>query len=227
MLVGSGSATLTEAERRDGALTQNGAGMACTFVLFAVCQSFITPEEVRQKAKDGQTLPGGVVEALRRTSLLNTERAGRKAYFRGREFEETVARWAKRRFRTDDVRIRERVSPRAEDLRPYEIDVHVHARVPGSLFSRGHIWLECKHLNRKIRREDVVDLVARNQRSRGGFFHSFPAFDYLGIVSTSDFDPDAIEVGNAEGVACIRYDHGRYELVNKVCWPWKVYWPWQ
>lgn len=98
-----------------------------------------------------------------------------------------------------------------KSIHPFEIDIHVVFYKQGT----HHLWLECKNLKRKIKRNDVFVLEAKNN-DIGSFWTS--VFDCLGIVSTTDFDSDALSIAKAKNIACIYYEKGRYRIRNKPWW---------
>ena len=134
---------------------------------------------------------------------------------KGHKFEKKVARWAKRYFNADDVKTNILVNG-LSSKRPYEVDVHV---IKGR-FLRKDIWIECKNRKSSIKRVDVFKLLSAAKDIEGACKDGREDFyfDRLAIVSTSDFDLDALSYAEDNDVACFRYTNNKYELKNKVSW---------
>lgn len=132
----------------------------------------------------------------------------------GIEFEQKVAAWAKRKFGSD-VSTRRQVNGLSVK-RPYEVDVW--ARIPGGFFRDGKdIWIECEDRRESIKRRDISELInkARDvyQASKAGREDFY--FDQLMFISTSNYDSDALQLAEQEGIACIVYDGRRFCLQNQ------------
>jgi len=143
---------------------------------------------------------------------------GAKAHLKGREFEKKVARWAKRRFKTNEVKTNIFMYG-LHVKKPYEVDVWVHEeRLLG--LEEFDTWIDCKALESRVKREHVQLLVAKagdikaaKDEGKEKFY-----FDQLAIASTSKFDDDALSYANEHDVACFYYDGKTFNLENKARW---------
>ena len=139
---------------------------------------------------------------------------------KGHEFEKVVAKWAKRYFNADGIKINcLRRGYRAK--RAYEIDVWAYSH--GGLFSDGwDIWIECKNIKGSIKRDTVMKFVSKmkdvNDAVENGQSREGRIFKYGVIVTTSRFDIDALQWANSSNIACFRYENGRFIKENEVDW---------
>lgn len=137
------------------------------------------------------------------------------AYGKGRKFEDQVAAWAKRQFKTDFA-----ISDLARGSiaqRPHQVDVHVQIKHRG-LFGgvTNDIWIECKKMKSTVKRTDIYKLVNDAQdvykaHEKGG---EKLYYDGLMFVSTSKFDIDALNYANEYDVLCIYFDGKAYKEQN-------------
>jgi len=137
---------------------------------------------------------------------------------KGHEFEKIVAKWAKRYFKADKVKLNHlRRGYKAK--RPYEIDVWVYKE--GGFLSGGwDIWIECKNIKSSIKRDHIMKLFSKikdvNDAVDEGLSKEGRTFDYGVIVTTSRFDIDALEWATDNEIACFRYENGRFIKENDV-----------
>ncbi len=97
----------------------------------------------------------------------------------------------------------------------YEVDIHVSIKGKGLFGSRGDIWVECEwKKDSLIRESDIQKLIVKAQDAfrhvteSGGFY-----YDALIIVSSQDFDMDALSYANLFDVLCLRFYQG--QLIEK------------
>lgn len=138
------------------------------------------------------------------------------AYSKGRDFEDQVAKWAKRRFRTAYAipgHVRGGTS-----VRGHQVDVHVRIERK-RLFGKDidDIWIECKNMKASVKRTHIEKLVNAAQdvcraAEKGGQDYYFNG---LIVVSKSRFDIDALNYADMYGVLCVQVDAKGYAQVNK------------
>lgn len=133
------------------------------------------------------------------------------SYKKGHDFEKRVATWAKRRFGAKSVKLNQ-LANGLTVARPYEIDVHVQYEGSGFFVDTSDLWIECKNIKSSIKRKEILDLVAKAadvfaacNKGRMGFY-----FDRLAIVSTSQFDHDALAYAKQNDVLCVHFDGQKF-----------------
>lgn len=144
---------------------------------------------------------------------------GKKSHKKGLTFEERVAKWAKRKFKADDVYLRTRARAYARK-QPCEIDVHVH-KIKGFFGGKSHdIWIECKNVSSSIKHRDMLHFVSKatsiEYACELGIEEFY--FDYLIYVTTSRFDHDALFFATKYDVACYVFENNNFILKNDVDW---------
>ncbi|NQT49022.1 MAG: restriction endonuclease [Chloroflexi bacterium] len=146
------------------------------------------------------------------------ESRGKAAVEKGKDFEDMVAKWARRRFDALEVGPRQHFNGKAV-ARPYEIDlVFITKRRKLLGFGPGHvIWIECKNRQSSIKRDDIQKFRAKAQDVKNNAINNPPGaeWDNLVFVSTSKFDNDAIRVAEDQGISCYWYDGRAFRLVTE------------
>ncbi|MCL0104646.1 restriction endonuclease [Dehalococcoidia bacterium] len=140
---------------------------------------------------------------------------------KGHGFEKKVAVWAKRFFKASEVKTRVLFQGKTA-ARPYEIDVWVK-REGGLLESSEILFIECKDRAGSIKRADITKFLASAEDIKAAVStvsifgtNDDRYWDSLAIVSTSEFDADALRVAKENEVGCYYYDGKRYIEKNKV-----------
>lgn len=137
------------------------------------------------------------------------------AFKKGHDFERQVAAWAQKEFNATSIETNTLVNGLSV-ARPYEVDVHVQYKRKGLFARTSDLWVECKDRRSSIKRKDVSDLVnkARDvcEASKVGRMKFY--FDRLAVVSTSEFDSDALAYANQTGVLCIHFDGKKFIRKN-------------
>ena len=146
-----------------------------------------------------------------------------KAYIaqKGHGFEKKVATWAKRFFKASEVKTNVQFQGKTA-VRPYEIDVWVK-RKGGFLESSKILLIECKDRAGSIKRADITKFLASAKDIKAAvsvdlvFGTSDDRYwDSLAMVSTSEFDTDALRVAKENKMGCYYYDGKKYIERNKV-----------
>jgi hypothetical protein len=141
---------------------------------------------------------------------------------KGHDFEDKVAKWAKKFFEADEVFVR-KLRMGYTQKRPYEIDVHVRI-VGGYIVNRGghDIWIECKNLSETVKRTHIFKTVESvkdvNRNFHEGRSRESCYFDHVAVISTSGFDVGALGYATENDVACIHYDKRKFNIVNDIDW---------
>lgn len=137
------------------------------------------------------------------------------AYGKGYKFEDQVAAWAKKKFKTDFAR--SDLARGSIAQRPHQVDVHVQIKHKG-LFggTTDDIWIECKTMKQTVKRTDISKLVNDAQDVFKAFKKGGEKLYYNGVmfVSTSKFDIDALNYANEYDVWCIYFDGKAYKEQN-------------
>jgi len=135
------------------------------------------------------------------------------AYGKGYKFEDQVAAWAKRKFKTDFAR--SDLARGSIAQRPHQVDVHVQKQ-KGLLRQPDDIWIECKSMKQSIKRTDISKLVNDAQDVYKAAHKGGEKLFYNGLmlVSTSKFDIDALNYANEYDVLCIHFDGKAYKEQN-------------
>lgn len=134
-------------------------------------------------------------------------------YEKGQRFEDQVAAWARRKFKTDFAK--SELARGAAVQRPHQVDVHVQKKV--RLFgSADDIWIECKAIKGSVKRTHISKLVDDAQDVYKAFQKGGEKFYYNGLmfVSTSKFDIDALNYANEYDVLCVHFDGKAYKEQN-------------
>ena len=136
---------------------------------------------------------------------------------KGQAFEEKVARWVKKQFEAKVVK-RNQLFKGKTAVRPFEVDI-VGWRKSGVVF-----WVECKDRQASIKRTDIFKLwesasdVKKTTSLRIGpvLFEEKGGeeWDYLVFVSTSKFDPDAVNFAKEHNIACYCYDGKTFQEIS-------------
>lgn len=153
------------------------------------------------------------VQRAKASVKTQTQAKGKKAdYEKGRRFEDQVAAWAKRTFKTDFAKpdwVRGAVG-----VRPHQVDVHVQKKRG---LNYDDIWIECKDMKETIKRTHIYKLVNDAQMVYKAFRKDVENFYFNGlmVVSTSKFDIDALNYANEYGVLCVYFDGKTYKRQNE------------
>ena len=146
---------------------------------------------------------------------------------KGRDFETRAASWIKRgglnrlfggQVRTLAVEPNLLVNGNSSN-RPYEVDVSWSLEARGSLLPRWtarRLWIECKHLSRSIRRNDIsvlevnaTDVVSANMAGKES-----TVFDGWVFVSSSRFDEDALARASTHNILCVQATDSSFTILN-------------
>jgi hypothetical protein len=160
-----------------------------------------------------KTVKRGSVQRAKASVRKEAKAEGKKAdYEKGRRFEDQVAAWAKRTFKTDFAKpdwVRGAVG-----VRPHQVDVHVRKKRG---LNYDDIWIECKDMKETIKRTHIYKLVNDAQMVYKAFRKNVENFYFNGlmVVSKSKFDIDALNYANEYGVLCVYFDGKTYKQQNE------------
>ncbi|MDY6911701.1 MAG: hypothetical protein SVM79_05010 [Chloroflexota bacterium] len=139
-------------------------------------------------------------------------------------FEHSVAVWAKEHLKARQTTPHYLATGLMHSY-PYSVDVWAH-------FNGGHfrsyfdMWVECKDQVLPVNRNDIsalmlkaIDVFCAAHAQRQDFW-----FDRLMIVSTAEFDSDALALANDYGVVCVHYAGTNYLIQTNENWQQKPKW---
>ena len=158
------------------------------------------------KAKVVQQAKPPLTKALRAEAKETTHEKGQR-------FEDQVAAWARRKFKTDFAQ--SALARGAAVQRPHQVDIHVQKKA-GLFGGADDIWIECKHMKSTVKRTHISKLVNDAKDVYEAFEKGGEKLYYNGLmfVSTSEFDIDALNYANEYDVLCVHFDGKAYKEQN-------------
>ena len=142
--------------------------------------------------------------------MPNPVKQGTRNNVVGHDFEQTVATWAKYYFR-DHAPTAVTFAERARGCVcaiPYDVDVRVNFKtggILGFLQDENDVWIECKYkTNNNVKRADIQKLILSAQDVWRGYKKDISrGYNALVMATNKDFDGDALNLANSQGVLCV------------------------